>query len=63
MNEVSASDEKLSRYLEESKDSDAPKLSFDDEDGETICEVDPTDMEDLLELTPKEEGKGENAVS
>lgn len=49
--EIVTSDEKLSRYLEESKDSDAPQLCFDDEDGETICEM---EADDILEIVPKE---------
>ena len=32
--------EKMERYLEETKDVDAMRLSYeDDEDGETICEL------------------------
>jgi len=46
--EVRASDEKLSRYFEESKDSDEPRLNYDDDDGETICMEDPADSDDLL---------------
>jgi len=35
----------MSRYLETSKDTDEPpRVNFDDDDGETICELDSVDL-------------------
>ncbi len=57
---MSASDGNLDAYLKESNPVESVGLNYDDDDGETICEL--ADVEPV-DLSENSKSKGENSVS